>query len=255
MTQRRSARHPADRPGTTWLALLLIGILAAAVACEADPAPSDPGTGGPASAAPSTEPSNEPSPEPSDLPSAPAWAQAPTACFGLAAEDCARARALAGTELRPTDRPVRYIHVGPFGCATGERCAGSLALRPEGDVLFEFDDGSATMVHLKVAVDGAFEATRGEAFGVVVAPTSPPVAMSGPAEFALGHCGLWSGIDFDGSWWDPVGPIGFDSGEAINATAGVIVLLDPDHATFSSPGGLVVQLLRRPGERWLPFCQ
>jgi hypothetical protein len=72
--------------------------------------------------------------------------------------------------------------------------------------------------------------------------------------FTLGHCGVLSGIDLDGSWWDPVGPVPINSGEAVNATAGIMTVTDPNHAAFTTPTGFAIQLQRRAGPKLLPFC-
>ena len=85
-------------------------------------------------------------------------------------------------------------------------------------------------------------------------PASAPGLAAGPTPFTLGHCGIFSGIDVDGSWWDPVGPVAMDSGEAVNATPGILTVLDPNHATFTTPAGFAVQLQRRAGPKLLPFC-
>ena len=45
------------------------------------------------------------------------------------------------------------------------------------------------------------------AFGVLLGPTSQGPVTAGARPFSLGHCGLWSGIDVGGSWWDPVGQV------------------------------------------------
>ena len=95
---------------------------------------------------------------------------------------------------------------------------------------------------------------RQDAFGVSLGPSSTPPAGLGPRPFSLGHCGLWSGIDVGGSWWDPVGQVDGDHPDAINAADGTMAIVDPDHATFTSSGGLTVQLLRRDGEKYLPMC-
>lgn len=177
----------------------------------------------------------------------------PTACLTLSDVECLRARTLAVDTLLPTDpRPV-YIQVGPFGCAVGDRCAPTLAARPEGDVTIEFGGGTGTNVHLVVAGDGEATTTRGEAMGVAVEASSAGGDPPGPLDLSLGHCGIFSGIDVAGSWWDPVGQVAMDSGAAVNATAGILTLLGEDRATWVAEG-LTVQLIRRAGPKLLPFC-
>jgi hypothetical protein len=58
----------------------------------------------------------------------------------------------------------------------------------------------------------------------------------------------------DGSYWDPVGLVNSDHGDSINEAEGTFVASDPTHATFTSDGGLVVNLVRRDGEKYLPLC-
>ncbi len=230
----------AGPPAPVFVVLIILSALVAACAGAATD-----GTGSGASDRPSSPaPSAAGSPEPAT----------PTACLSLGPQDCERARALAATTLTADDPPARYIQVGPFGCSVGDRCASTLDARPEGDVVIEFDEGQGINVHLKVAPDGTFEVTRDAAMGVPVEPMSVGPIPVGPIEYTLGHCGVFSGIDLDGHWWDPVGPVPMDSGDAVNATAGVIVVTDPTHATFTSPSGFALQLLRRDGPKLLPFC-
>lgn len=82
-------------------------------------------------------------------------------------------------------------------------------------------------------------------------------------EYSLGHCGLWSPVDLDGSLWQPLGgseadgsPITSDAaiGELINATPGQFVLLAPDTAEFTSSSGTLVAFSRAPGELDYPLC-
>ena len=81
--------------------------------------------------------------------------------------------------------------------------------------------------------------------------------------YSLGHCGLGSPFDLDGSLWDPVtghdgsgGPLTeAHEGELINATAGTVTLVTSDVAEFRTPSGAIVTLVRLPGERAYPLCQ
>lgn len=174
------------------------------------------------------------------------------ACFGLNEVDCGRALEAAAGVL-PADFPVGYVQVGPFGCQVGQGCDTTLVIRPAGQVVFEPTTGEPIAVQVTL-VDGELRAEPGEAFTVRVAPQSPPHALAGPVPYTLGHCGLGSGIDLDGSWWDPVGLVDGDHGDAINAAEGTFVAIDQSHATFTSQGGFTVSLLRRVGEKHLPLC-
>jgi len=176
----------------------------------------------------------------------------PTACFGLETGDCLRARGLAAAVLTAADPRVVYVQVGPFGCPIGGGCPNTLLARPAGDVTLEFGVGEPITVHLELGA--GVKATRSEASGILVAPSSAPSPGGGPFEFSLGHCGLFSGIDFDGAWWDPVGPVAAEHSDSINAAKGTITVADLGRATFRSDGGLIVQLVRRDGPKFLPMC-
>jgi hypothetical protein len=80
--------------------------------------------------------------------------------------------------------------------------------------------------------------------------------------YQLGHCGILSGVDFDGSWWDAVGgqsgndtPLTQDQvGELINATAGTIKLVGQNASLFQTKSGLVLGLARHGGKKSLTAC-
>jgi hypothetical protein len=244
---------------TSWKAVLcLLAVFALAGAC-ANPIPT---TSGVASTTPipaASQAASSPSPAATAASPSPSAGgglvpTVATACLTLGPLDCERARTFAGSTLTPLDPPVRYVQVGPFGCAAGDRCPTTLLARPEGDVVIEFADDTAVNIHLKVGADGTFAVDRQPGMGIAVPPSSAPGMPAGPIEFSLGHCGIFSGIDLDGDRWDPVGPVQMDSGEAVNATPGVITISDPTHATFTTRTGFAIQLLRREGSKFLPFC-
>ena len=96
---------------------------------------------------------------------------------------------------------------------------------------------------------------RQDAFGISCSRRrrTPPLT-AGARPLALGHCGLWSGIDVGGAWWDPGRRRRRRHPDAINAAEGTLTILDADHATFTSQGGLTVQLVRHEGDKYLPLC-
>ena len=179
-------------------------------------------------------------------------ADVPTACVGLGEQDCRRVIGHITTLLTPDDPEIGYVQVGPFGCSAGGGCPTTLAARPEGDVGLEFA-GGALSFHV-TSTDGNLDAQRQESIGVELSPSSNPLVPGGPQPYTLGHCGLYSGIDHGGSWWDPVGLIDYDHPDAINAAEGTIAAVGPDRAIFTSKAGLNVQLVRRDGPKYLPLC-
>jgi hypothetical protein len=101
---------------------------------------------------------------------------------------------------------------------------------------------------------------------VSVEPTSTrSLEIGQPLEFSLGHCGLWSPIDLDGSLWvadggvTPTGaPIveGDDAviGELINETPGVFVIVGEGAAHFTTQTGTILSLARAAGAVDYPLC-
>jgi hypothetical protein len=178
----------------------------------------------------------------------------PYACLGLELHDCTVAFEAAANDLSPGDEII-YAEVGPFGCPNGEGCPNTLVARPSGQVVFERSNGEPIAINVTAAADGAITTAPGEWFTVSVAPSSTAGQLGAdPIPYSLGHCGLGSGIDVDGSWWDPVGFIHIDHGDAINAASGTFAPAGPNHATFTSDGGFSVNVVRRVGDKHLALC-
>jgi hypothetical protein len=232
----------------TLLAACSLLLAACAAGGASAPPPTIASTGPGVTAAPSPTP--EPTPGATGVV---ALAGVPTGCYGLGEVDCRLVRDHVGTLLAANDPAIRYIQIGPFGCPAGQGCPTTLEARPEGDVTFE-SDGGAIGFHVRSNGE-SIEAVRQEVFGISLPPTTTPPLPAGPQPFALGHCGLWSGVDLGGSWWDPIGVVDSDHGDSINAAEGTILLVGPDQARFTSKGGLTVLLVRHPGAKYLPLCQ
>ena len=229
------------------VAVLLLATIAAA--CGGGPGP-PPGPTADAATAPSTPPVTAPSPAGAAVDPA-----VPHGCFGLGDRDCATVLEAAVAALGPADGPVTYIQVGPFGCPAGQGCEPSLLARPAGGGVVELAEAPPVQLSVELLADGTLNVERAEGFMVSVEPTSAPGGLLGPTSFSLGHCGLGSGIDIDGSWWDPVGFVNSDHSDAINAAEGTIAPVGPNQATFTSKGGFSVALVRHQGVKHLPLCQ
>lgn len=97
--------------------------------------------------------------------------------------------------------------------------------------------------------------------GIVFDPSSAPIDEGVAYVFSLGHCGLHSPVDLDGSFWDAVDGTTADGaaldletdGEMINATPGVIVVIG-DEARFRTESGSLVRFARHAGEKEFPGC-
>jgi hypothetical protein len=105
------------------------------------------------------------------------------------------------------------------------------------------------------------EGRPGPEGGTILQPSSVSIESGVAYEYSLGHCGLLSPVDVDGSFWDPVvgvsaggGPLDLESDtEMINATAGLIAVIG-DEARFRTESGSVVRFARHLGEKEFPGC-
>ena len=210
-----------------------LGLLALIVAAGCSP--TDP------SAAPSVEP-NEPTP-----------AQV-LGCLSIGAAECQFVAEQVVARL-PDERGAPFaIVIQLYGCPNDGPCPMTLGVR-EGKVTVEYADGGEP---IEVTVAGPPQAPRfGDApmaWSGLIDPSSPRVAGQGPFPFELGHCGLTWQVDFDGSFWVPIGQVDGDSSGVINSERGRMVLLGPNLAQYRGETGFTAQLARFPGPKHVWLC-
>lgn len=121
-----------------------------------------------------------------------------------------------------------------------------------------------------VAIAGAREMPPGGPFQegrigpngeTIFEPVSADIEEGVAYRFNLGHCGLQSPVDIDGSFWDELDGVTangqpFDlrqDGEMINATAGVVVVIG-DEARFRTESGSIIRFARHEGDKGFPGC-
>ena len=105
------------------------------------------------------------------------------------------------------------------------------------------------------------EGDPGPEGGIVFGPVSARVEHGVAYRFSLGHCGLHSPVDVDGSFWDAVDGTTAsgevldleNDGEMINTTSGVIVVIG-DEMRFRTDSGSVVRFARHDGDKEFPAC-
>jgi hypothetical protein len=105
------------------------------------------------------------------------------------------------------------------------------------------------------------EGRPGASGGTILEPVSAHLEPGIAYRFDLGHCGLLSPVDLDGSFWDPLDgttssgePLDLAADpEMINAASGVVVVIG-DEARFRTAGGSVVRFARHEGEKEFPGC-
>jgi hypothetical protein len=181
-------------------------------------------------------------------PSASVTVSTPVACVEFDQARCDRALGLALERLPATPSWVQVAWSLCDGPCPGEEHGAWRA-----HVTIEFPDGRPP-VAARLEVDGAAVSWEEiETFMVAVEPQSERTNAA-VLELELGHCGLASGIDVDGSFWDPVGPVDAEHPDAINAARAVFTPFGPDVATLRTGGGLAVQLIRHAGPKHLPGC-
>lgn len=144
--------------------------------------------------------------------------------------------------------PATYVHVSPIECDTGQ-------CRALSSVSIEFAGAQPRVVSVSLVEGKAADVTPVDLFDstVAVQPSSLRLAAS-VVPFSLGHCGIWSGIDVDGSFWDPVGFVNSAHPDVINSAPGTFALTSATTATLRTNGGLTVQLARHPGPKYLQGC-
>lgn len=182
-----------------------------------------------------------PAPRPPDRP--------PTACVGLAPARCDQALGILAEEL-PARSPS-WVQVAWSLC--DGPCPGAERGVWRAHLTVEFlDGGDAETVILEVDGDTARWEPIETALVRVAARSAP---LAGPdVEFTLGHCGLASGIDIDGAYWDPVGTVDPSDPELINSTEARFTLTSPRTARLLTVGGTTVELVRHEGPKFLPGC-
>lgn len=192
-------------------------------------------------AACSGPPSSEPQPEVIDPP------------FACHAGDLILCQAMvegAAESLVAADGRPLWAEVGTADC--DGPCMPGLAGSHRSRVTIELDGATAISVMVELR-DGQVTGTdRLDTPLIARRPESGP-APGPQVAIELGHCGLASGIDVDGSFWNPIGLVA-QHPDAINAARGTFSLIDSRLAALRTEGGLLVQLVRHGGPKHFPAC-
>jgi hypothetical protein len=104
------------------------------------------------------------------------------------------------------------------------------------------DLGNPFVVRFRNGIERLEPEVQEDEFATVRA-SSEPAPKGVPFPFALGHCGLGSPIDVDGSLWVPVGFVPEHS-DVINAADGFLTILTATDARLRTNGGLDLALWR-----------
>lgn len=176
-------------------------------------------------------------------------------CLSIEPDECAFVAEQVRAELPPARGVPFTIQVQLFGCPDGEPCPRTLAAR-DGIVTVEYADRAEPIT---ASVAGPPDAPR---FGQqdlgwlgISQPASARVQGTGPFPFDMGHCGLTWKVDFDGSFWVPIGQVDGDDSAIVGNAGGQIRLLGSNHAEFRGDRGFVAQLARFPGPKHIWGCR
>ena len=176
-------------------------------------------------------------------------------CLSIEQAECAFVAEQVRAELPPARGAPFTIQVHLYGCPDGGPCPRSLAAR-SGLVTVEYADRAEPIT---ASVAGPPDAPRFGEQGLgwlgISEPASPRVEGAGPFPYEVGHCGLTWKVDFDGSFWVPVGQLDGDDAAVIGNDSGQMRLLGPNHAEFRGDRGFVAQLARFPGPKHIWGCR
>jgi hypothetical protein len=189
-------------------------------------------------------PTAEPTPEPA--------ADVIVGCVGIPAVPCQGISDVVGAALppgrgRPASLQVWAQSCGDLACPPGIFAGQATAEWADGGEPFVFQfQGPPPGLHVIRVVNTHWSG--------VIPPKSPRVLPGAIVPFTLGHCGLLHEVDFDGSFWVPVGQVDADAPESINSAAGQMQLVGPNRAQFLSGGRVIATLARFPGLKQLWLC-
>jgi hypothetical protein len=209
---------------------------------------------------PSSSPTSSPAQSPGPSGASPAATEAARAelvigCISIQAAECrfVAERILASL---PSGRGDPFaVEIQTYPCENvAAPCPQSLAVRTGKAVVEFLDQGEPIELTLKGPPDRP-SITKQDAFYLGLShASSPRVNGLGPFEYEMGHCGVLHVIDFDGSYWLPIGQVDGDSPTIINAERGTMRLLGASLAEFRGESGFVVQLARFPGPKHFWGC-
>lgn len=189
-------------------------------------------------------PTSSASPSPTLRPEEPPAALA-LGCIGVGEPEC---RFLAERIIAEVagDRGAPFSLTIELYCAQEPPCPETLDAR-RGQATMRWADGAEPVTVSITPPAAAPRLERADSgWSGLQQPSSARVVGPGPFPLELGHCGLLWQVDFDGSFWVPVGHVDSEASGLINGERGLIRLLGPNLAAYAGTGW-EVQLARFPG--------
>ena len=196
-----------------------------------------------------------PSASPAPSPTAAAPAGLVVGCASIESIECHFVAEQIVAVLPAERGPAFAIEIQLFGCPNDGPCPPTLASRAGRAVIEYAGCGEPIMVSLHGPPQTPRIALQaGMTWSDAAQPTSEQAPGLGPFPFELGHCGMSHVVDFDGSFWVPVGPLDGDASGMINGESGQMRLLGPDLALYKGPTGFEAHLARFPGPKRFFLC-
>lgn len=176
-------------------------------------------------------------------------------CIGIQAAECRFVAEQIVSSL-PKGRGAPFaVEVQAYQCENAAvPCPESLVART-GRALVEFlDEGEPIELSLMGPPERLSIALQDAFYLGLTSPSSPRVEGVGPFEYEMGHCGILHVIDFDGSFWLPVGHVDGSHTTVNNSEKGTMRVLGPSVAEFRGESGFTVRLARFPGPKHFWGC-
>jgi hypothetical protein len=175
-------------------------------------------------------------------------------CLSIEQHECDVVAGRVRAELPPARGAPFTIQVHLHECPDGGPCPHTLAAR-QGWATIDYADRQEPIIYTLAGPPNApiFRELPMRWAGLL-APASPRVAGAGPFPFDVAHCGLTWQVDFDGSFWVPVGQVDGDASPIINNDTGQMRLLGPNLAEYRSESRFVARLARYPGPKHFSAC-
>ena len=237
--------------------LLLVAMAVALAACGTTSSSPGPTTA-PGSSAPPTTPSSSgitPAASQAATPEAAPPRALVLGCLSVSDAEC-RFLAQAILPTLPAERGAPFsIQIQLYKCENSDiPCPQTLDVR-QGKAVVEFEDGEKPIDLSLSGPSLAPTIAPIETFYLGLSePSSTRVVGGGPFPYEIGHCGLTHVVDFDGSYWVPIGQVDGDHPTVSNAESGSMLLLNPNLAEFHGDSGFMVQLARFPGPKHFWGC-
>ncbi len=176
-------------------------------------------------------------------------------CIDILEAECVNL-AVTIARILPDDRGAPFaIEIHLFPCIDGAPiCPKSLVART-GSAIVEYPNGGEPIAFQLAGPPAAPKIEPAESvWSGPIEPSSKAAGGPGPFRYDTGHCGLLHMVDFDRSFWVPIGEISGDGQALINQEQGVLGLAGPDRAQYQGTAGFSMRLARFPGAKRFFLC-